>query len=41
MVCRLLSETVRTMTLEDITNMAKAVQGHPLKLTDLSKVHPC
>lgn len=38
MVCRLLSETVRGMTHEDIVSLARAAHGHPMKLTDLRQV---
>lgn len=36
--CRLLSETVRGMTHEDIISLARAAHGHPMKLTDLRQV---
>ena len=39
--CRLLSETVRGMTHEDIISLARAAHGHPLKLTDLRQVCMC
>ena len=40
-MCRLLSETVRGMTHEDIISLARAAHGHPLKLTDLRQVCLC